>query len=186
VSVALSQREAATAEGIRQLELACLPTSLEWHIWWNEWVARMEMKLAWERAIVDAVTRLQKNQITLARMVRYEGAAKKMIRYTSEGAVWGEETRSADEITREALVWFINVINPVKRDAPEWAQQLFKAVEGCYLQQARLGIELAAVKRRGYLTLNASATKRLPTEKALRDKGMAAFDSFSDSDRESD
>lgn len=160
--VALSQREAATAEGIRQLELACLPTSLEWHTWWNEWKGSMEMTYAWERALVDAITRLQKNQITLARQIRMEGAAKKMIRYDSEGHVYGEETRMPDEITREALVWFITQIKPTQKDAPEWAQTLFKAVEGCYLQQARLGIEQAAIKRRGYLTLNHSATAPNP------------------------
>ena len=106
------------------------------------------------------------------------------VKYDSDGHVYGEETRWPDEITREALAWFINVINSTKRDAPAWAQQLFKAVEGCYIQQARLGLELSAVRRKGYLTLNASATKRVPSEKEVRDKGMEAFADFDASDME--
>ena len=157
-----ASRANAAQEGLRQLELACLPTSLEWKVWFDSWRAEMEMKFPWERAIVDAVARLQKNQITLARMIRNEGAAKKMIKYDSDGHVWGEEFKQPDEITREALVWFINVVNPTKKDAPEWAKHLFRAVEGCYLQQARLGIELAGVKKKGYLTLNHSATAPNP------------------------
>ena len=102
------------------------------------------------------------------------------VKYDSDGHVYGEETRWPDEITREALAWFINVINSAKRDAPAWAQQLFKAVEGCYIQQARLGIELSAVRRKGYLTLNHSATLRVPDERELRDKGMEAFGKFAE------
>ncbi len=157
----LSQ-EGKVSEGLRRLEMASLPSSLEWHVWWNEWQRHMELKEGWERAIVDAISRLQKNQITLARMIRMEGAAKKMIRYNSDGHVWGEETRSPEDITGEALAWYITQINPSKRDAPEWAQHLFRAVEGCYIQQARLGIELTGIKRLGYKTLNASATAPSP------------------------
>jgi hypothetical protein len=153
---------AAAAEGLRRLEQASLPTGLEWHVWWNEWSRHVEQKDGWERALVDSVTRLQKNQITLARMVRLEGAAKPMIQYNSDGYVWGEETRWPDDITREALVWFITQVKPAEKDAPQWAAILFKAVEGCFLQQARLGLELSAIKRRGYLTLNHSATAKQP------------------------
>jgi hypothetical protein len=160
--VLLDGQTAAAAEGLRQLELAAFPTSLEWQTWWNEWRRHMEMKYSWERALVDAITRLVRNQLTLARMIRNEGKGKVMIKYNSDGHVYGEETRTPDAITREALAWYINVINPIKRDAPAWAQQLFKAVEGCYIQQARLGIEQTAIKRKGYLTLNHSATVRQP------------------------
>lgn len=166
----VNHQHAAAAEGLRQLELACLPTSLEWHVWWLEWSRHVEQKDGWERAIVAAVTRLQKNQITLARMIRNEGAAKKMIRYNSDGYVWGEETRTAGEITREALVWFLSTIRPTafdKNDTPQpglpgWAPILFKAVQGCFLQQARFGLELDAVRKKGYLTLNHSATAPNP------------------------
>jgi len=154
----VDQEHAAAAEGIRQLELASLPTGLEWHVWWNERKAEVEMTYGWERAIVDAVTRLQKQQITLARMIRLEGSAKKVIRYDSEGRINDEEMKSPAEMTREALVWFINCVKPAQRDAPAWAEILFKGVEGCYLQQARLGLELDAIKRKGYLTLNHAAT----------------------------
>src|SRR5438552_2973381 len=180
----LSGQQAAAAEGLRQLELAALPTGKEWKTWWNEWQHHMEMKFGWERAIVDAVTRLIRNQLTLARMIRNAGAGRMVVKYDSDGHVYGEETRWPDAITREALAWFINVISPTKRDAPAWAQQLFKAVEGCYIQQARLGIELSAVRRKGYLTLNASATKRIPSDREIRDKGMAAFGDFDVSDME--
>lgn len=187
-AVNLSPRESAAAEGLRQLELACLPTSLEWQTWWNEWSRHMEMTYPWERALVDSVTRLQKNQITLARMIRNEKAGKRMIQYNSEGYVWGEETRMPDEITREALVWFLSIIRPVifkpndtlQPGVPEWAGILGRAVQGCFIQQARFGIELSAVKRKGYLTLNHSATLRVPSERELRDKGMEAFGKFAE------
>lgn len=180
----LSDQHAAAAEGLRKLELAALPTGKEWAEWWRFHWRQMEMKFGWERAIVDAVTRLIRNQLTLARMIRNTGAGKMVVKYDSDGHVHDEGTRWPDEITREALAWFINVINPTKRDAPAWAQQLFKAVEGCYIQQARLGIELSAVRRKGYLTLNASATKRIPSDREIRDKGMAAFGDFDVSDME--
>jgi hypothetical protein len=150
--------------------MAALPTSLEWQIWWNEWSRHVEQKDGWERALVDAVSRLVRNNLTLARMIRNEGSAKAMIQYNSDGYVWGEELRMPDEITREALVWFLAKIRPTAVDEngkprpelPGWAQHLFKAVEGCYIQQARLGIEQTGVKRRGYLTLNHSATAARP------------------------
>src|SRR6267142_292051 len=104
-------------EGIRALEQACLPSSLEWHTWWLVWQREVEQKDGWERALVDAVSRLQKNQITLARMVRNEGEGKKMIKYNSDGYVWGEELRLPDEITKEALVWFITQIRPTQNTA---------------------------------------------------------------------
>lgn len=151
-----ADRTGAVKDGLRQLELAALPTSKEWHIWWNERSRFVDMTYGWERAIIDAITRLVRNNLTLARQIRLEGEAKKMIRYDSDGQIRGEETRSPAEITREALVWFINVVKPTEHDAPEWAKTLFRAVEGCYLQQARLGIELSGVKKRGYLTLNHS------------------------------
>ena len=106
----LSDQHAAAAEGLRQLELAALPTGKEWKTWWNEWQHHMEMKFGWERAIVDAVTRLIRNQLTLARIIRNTGAGRMAVNYDSDGHVYGEETRWPDEITREALVWFINVI----------------------------------------------------------------------------
>jgi len=183
-AVNLAPRESAAAEGLRQLELACLPTSLEWKVWWNEWSRNVEMTHPWQRALIDCVTRLQKNQITLARQIRSEKAGKRMIQYNSEGYVWGEETRAPDEITREALVWFLATIRPVFYNAkdrlqpgiPEWAGILARAVQGCFIQQARFGLELSAVKKKGYLTLNASATKRLPEgealERAVHDKGI--------------
>jgi hypothetical protein len=179
-------------EGIRQLELACLPTSLEWHIWFQHWKRHVEQKYPWERALVDAVSRLQKNQITLARSIRFEGGAKKMIQYDDAGHVWGEDAKMPDEFTREALVWFLQNIRPVffgkngrfREDIPEHVEVLVKAVQGCYLQQARLGIEQTAIKKRGYLTVNASATKIAPTEKEVYDKGMEAFSTFSERDRE--
>jgi len=149
-------------EGLRQLELTALPTGKEWRMWWNERSRFVEMTYGWERALCDAITRLVRNQLTLARQIRMAGEAKRMIRYDSDGHVYGEETRSPDEITREALVWFIQTIKPAERDAPEWAGTLFRAVEGCYLQQARLGIELSGIRRKGYLTLNHSATAANP------------------------
>ena len=117
----LSGQHAAAAEGLRQLELAALPTGKEWKTWWNEWQHHMEMKFGWERAIVDAVTRLIRNQLTLARMIRNAGAGRMVVKYDSDGHVYGEETRWPDAITREALAWFINVISPTKRDALAWA-----------------------------------------------------------------
>lgn len=174
--------EAAAAEGLRQLEQACLPTSLEWHVWWNERQRFVEMTFGWERAICDSITRLQKNQITLARMVRNTGAAKSMIRYNSDGYIEGEEYRAPDEITREALVWFITQVKPsvvrttpsgdtiAAPGVPEWAVILARGVEGCFLQQARLGLELGAIRRKGYLTLNHSATVKNP--ESFKDDGM--------------
>lgn len=187
-NVGLTQREAAAAEGLRQLELACLPTSLEWKVWWNHWSRDIELSFPWQRALADCVTRLQKNQITLARMIRGEKAGKRMIQYNSEGYVWGEETRQPDEITREALVWFLSTIRPVFFDAkdrlqpgvPEWAGILARACQGCFIQQARFGIELTGVKRKGYLTVNHSATMRLPSDKELHDRGMEAFGKFAE------
>lgn len=163
-------RLGAAQEGLRQLELAALPTGKDWRIWWNEWKRHVEMKFAWERALIDAITRLVRNNLTMARQIRLESEAKRVVRYDSEGHVYGEETRSPAEITREALVWFLNVIKPVllkPNDEPQptvpiWAKILCKAVEGCYIQQARLGIELDGVKKKGYLTLNHSATAPNP------------------------
>src|SRR4029077_6731870 len=94
-------------EGLRQLELAALPTSKEWSTWWRFRSREVEMTYGWERALIDAVTRLVRNNLTLARQIRLEGEAKKVIRYDSEGHVHGEESRMPDEITREALVWFL-------------------------------------------------------------------------------
>jgi len=154
--------EQAAREGIRALEQAALPTSKEWFAFWNERMRFVEMNYGWERAIIDAITRLVRNQLTLARQIRMEGEAKKMIRYDAEGQIHGEETRSPADITREALVWFINTVKPAQHDAPTWAETLFKGVEGCYLQQARLGLELAGIKKRGYISLNSSATAPNP------------------------
>jgi hypothetical protein len=180
----MTRSEAAAAAGIRQLELAALPTGKEWNYWWRERSRFVEMTYGWERAMVDAITRLIRNNLTLARMTRLEGEGKKMIRYDSDGAVRGEEIRSPQDITREAFAWFLQSVKPAERDAPEWAKIVFKGLEGCYLQQARLGIELTAIKRRGYLTVNASATKRVPSEREIRDKGMEAFSAFKATDSE--
>lgn len=166
----VGDRTELAREGIRALEQAALPTGKEWRMWWNEVSRHMEMTYAWERAIRDAITRLVRNQLTLARQIRLESEAKRVIRYDSEGHVYGEESRTPEDITREALVWFITQIRPAANDAPEWAKFLFRAVEGCYLQQARLGIELAGIKRRGYLTLNHSATVKNPD--AFKDNGI--------------
>lgn len=144
-------------DGIRQLELAALPTAKEWSTWFRLRKRECEMTHGWERALIDSTTRLVKNNLTLARMIRLTHEAKKMIRYDSEGRVAGEETKSATEFTREALAWFITQIKPAAKDAPAWAEILFKANEGCYIQQCRLALELDGIKKRGYLTLNASA-----------------------------
>ena len=85
-----------------------------------------------------------------------------MIKYDTEGHVYGEETRTPAEITREALVWFLTVIKPAEKDAPKWAEILFKGCEGAFIQQARLGLELDGIRRKGYLTLNHSATAPNP------------------------
>lgn len=163
-------KEAAAAEGLRQLELAALPTSQEWNYWWRERSQLVEMQYPWERALVDAITRMVKNNLTLARMVRLEGAAKRVVKYDSDGHVYGEETRSPAEITKEALVWFITQIKPAQKDAPGWAEILFKGCEGAFIQQARLGLELSAIKKRGYLTLNHSATVLNPD--AFKEDGL--------------
>lgn len=147
----------AVQEGLRQLEMASLPTSKEWAYWWREKSRHVEMTYGWERALIDAVTRLVRNNLTLARMIRWENEAKQMIRYDSDGHVWGEGATDPAMFTKDALAWYLNVINPQGRFAPPWAQFLYKAVEGCYIQQARTGLELSGIKRRGYLTLNASA-----------------------------
>ena len=187
--------KSAAKAGLRALEQAAFPTAVEWDIWWREHNRRLEEGTAdgWEKALAHAVGRLFDNQLTLARMIRLEGDAKVMIRYDSNGHVDGEETRLPDDITRDAFLWWLNVARPVllqdgKTDplpgVPTWADTLARGIEGCYIQQCRLGIELTGMKRKGYLVVNASATKALPTEKALRDKGMAALSSFKDSDRE--
>lgn len=156
------RRQQARKEGQpRDLSLAAFPTGLEWHVWWNRWERDVEQKEPWERALIDAVTRLVRNNLTLARMVRFEGeGGKRMIRYNSEGHVWGEETRNPGDITREAFVWFLRHIKPTEKGAPAWAHILFKGVEGCYLQQSRLGNELDGIKRKGYGMVNVSATQR--------------------------
>lgn len=155
-------QEAAAAEGLRQLEISAFPTGSEWQYWWRERSQLVEMQYAWERALVDAITRMVKNNLTLARQVRLEGAAKRVVRYDSNGHVYGEESRTPADITREALVWFIAEIKPAQKDAPKWAEILFKACEGAFIQQARLGLELTAIKRKGYLTINHSATVKNP------------------------
>jgi hypothetical protein len=177
------------------LEKAAFPTSVEWITWWayhRRRVSRCESS-GWERALADAIGRLMDNQLTLSRQIRLEGEGKAMIRYNADGYVSGEEERSPDDITRDAFNWWLNMGRPAllvdgtdraKPEVPAWAATLAKAVEGCYIQQCRLGIELTGIKAKGYLTLNASSTKALPTEKALRDQGMAAHASFKDSDRE--
>ncbi len=165
----LNSRGDVVREGIRQLECAALPTGLEWHVWWQEWSRHVEQKDGWERAIVDSITRLQKNQITLARMIRNYGDPS-MLRYDSRGYVTGEESKDPAEFTREALSWFITQIRPalvtdagqVRGGIPSWASILCRSVEGAYLQQARLGLELSAIRRKGYLTVNHSATVRNP------------------------
>lgn len=187
--------ESAVKDGLRALELASFPTSIEWNIWWRLHRRRIQdgESTGWERALADGVGRLMDNQLTIARMIRAEGEGKAMIRYNPDGQVIGEEMRTPDEITREAFVWWLNMARPAllvdgttdpQPGVPSWAGTLAQAVEGCYIQQCRIGIELGAIKAKGYLTVNASATKSLPTEKAIRDKGMEAFASFSDRDRE--
>ena len=171
-------------ESLRALEQAALPSGKEWAWWWRVRKRDVEMTYGWERALIDAVTRLIRNNLTLARQIRMEGEAKKVLKYDSEGHVYGESLMSSAEFTKEALVWFLQIIKPAERDAPEWAEILFKGVEGAFIQQARLGLELEGVKRKGYLTLNASATMPLPNEKDLHDKGMAAFGQFRPLDSE--
>ena len=161
-------------ESIRQLELSTLPTSKEWNYWWRVRSREMReggMSYGWERALIDAVTRLVRNNLTLSRLIRLEGEAKRVFQYDNEGHVSGEESKSPLEFTREALVWFLRVVKPTAFDPetgvrrpemPEEFELLYKAVEGCYLQQARLGIELTGIKKRGYLTINHSATVKNP------------------------
>lgn len=165
----IAAREAAAQDGLRQLELAALPTGKEWAYWWRERSQLVDMTYAWERALIDGITRLVKNQLTLARMMRLTGEARRVIKYDSEGHVYGEETRSPAEITREALVWFLTQIKPAQREAPVWAEILFRGMEGCYLQQARLGLEADGIKRKGYLTLNHSALA--PAPDAFHERG---------------
>ncbi len=188
-------RESAVKDGLRALELASFPTSIEWNIWWRLHRRRIMdgETTGWERALADGIGRMMDNQLTIARMIRAEGEGKAMIRYNPDGQIIGEEMRTSEEITREAFVWWLNeprvallidgTDNP-KPGIPPWAATLAKAVEGCYIQQCRLGIELSAIKAKGYLTVNASATKSLPTDKEIRDEGMAAFGKFSERDRE--
>lgn len=182
-------------ESLRALEKASFPTGVEWNIWWRHWRRRLDEQSVsgWEHAIVDGVGKLMDNQLLLARMIRLEGDAKQMMRYNSEGQVIGEENREPEDITREAFNWWLHMARPAllkdgtleaQPGVPEWATTLAQAVEGCYIQQCRLGIELTSIKRKGYLTINASATKTLPTDKTLHDHGMAALGSFKDSDRE--
>lgn len=189
------QAQGAVQDGLRALEKAAFPTSVEWNIWWRLHRRRIASgeTTGWERALADGIGRLMDNQLTIARMIRAEGEGKQMIRYNPDGQVIGEETRSPDEITREAFVWWLNMARPAllvdgtttcKPGVPDWAGTLAQAVEGCYIQQCRIGIELAGIKAKGYLTVNASATKPLPTDKEIRDEGMAAFGKFSDRDRE--
>lgn len=188
--------QSAVQDGIRALEKASFPTSSEWNYWWRVHKRRIADGEAsgWEKALGHSIGRLMDNQLTLARMIRLEGEGKQMIRYNPDGQVIGEETRSPAEITKEAFAWWLNggardaLLKEGTNDAvagvPPWAATLAKAVEGCYIQQCRLGLELEGIKAKGYLTLNASATKALPTEKALADNGLAALGSFKDSDRE--
>jgi len=189
------ERGELVKDGLRALELAAFPTSVEWNIWWRLHRRRIEdgETTGWEKAIAHAVGRLMDNQLTLARQIRMEGGAKQMIRYNSDGQISGEEMRSAEDITREAFMWWLNVPRAIllkdgtdkpQPGVPDWASTMAKAIEGCYIQQCRIGREITAIKKNGYLTLNASATAPLPTEQALADKGMAAFSSFSDRDKE--
>jgi hypothetical protein len=181
-------------EGFRQLELATLPTSKEWNYWWR--VRERERRLGgivfgWERALTDAVTRLVRNNLTLSRITRLEGEAKRVFQYDTDGHVYGEDSKSPLEFTREALIWFLQVVKPTAFDPvtgvrrpemPEEFELIFKAVEGCYLQQARLGIELTGIKKRGYLTINHSATipnpesidpkTGIPEQTTFRETGM--------------
>jgi hypothetical protein len=188
-------RQSAVHDGLRSLELAAFPTSVEWHIWWKLHRHRIATgeSTGWERALADGIGRLMDNQLTVSRLIRAEGEGKQMIRYNPDGQVIGEELRSPDEVTREAFVWWLNMARPallkdgttdLQPGVPPWAGTLATAVEGCFIQQCRLGIELTGIKAKGYLTVNASATKPLPTEKEIRDDGMAAFGKFSDRDRE--
>ena len=188
-------RSEAAQQGLRALEKASLPTAKEWYVWWKLRQARLaeEGTTGWEQGLVDGVGHLMDNQLTVARMIRCEGEGKQMIRYDSEGRISGEELRSPDEITREAFMWWLNgprnalLVEGSDRTAPgvpDWAGTMAKAIEGCFIQQCRIGLELNGIKKKGYLTVNASATKPLPTEAAIRDKGMEAFGSFSDRDRE--
>jgi hypothetical protein len=172
--VQTAARPDVAQEGLRALEKASFPTGVEWNIWWREHRRRIEDGVAtgWERALADGIGRLMDNQLTLARMIRLEDTAKMAIRYDSEGRISGEEVREADDITREAFMWWLNVARPaLLKDGtdkpahgyvPEWAATLAKAVEGCYIQQCRLGIELTGLKRKGYITLNHSATSPNP------------------------
>lgn len=189
------ERGEVVKDGLRALEKASFPTAVEWNIWWREHNRRVADQTAdgWETALGHAVGRLFDNQLTLARMIRLEGGAKQMIRYDADGQIFGEENRSAEDITREAFMWWLTQARPsllvdgtdrAKPGVPDWARVLAKGVEGSYIQQCRLGIELTAIKKKGYLTVNASATKPLPTERALHDMGMEALSSFSDRDRE--
>jgi hypothetical protein len=188
--------QSATAEGLRALEKAALPTAREWMVWWKLRERRLmdEGTSGWESALVDGLGHLMDNQLALARRVRLEGAGKAMIRYDSEGRVSGEEMREAEDVTREAFCWWLDggareaLLKPGTDDTqpgvPEWAGVMAKAIEGCFIQQCRLGIEMTGLKKKGYLVVNASATKSLPTDREIRDEGMAAFGKIGEHDRE--
>lgn len=160
-------------DALRALEKAAFPTAVEWAYYWRVWSRRLEEEYVdgWERALMDGVGHLMDNQLTLARMIRLEGAAKPMIRYNPEGYVSGEEERAAEDITRDAFNWWLHMARPAllkdgtdqpKPGVPEHAVILAKSIEGCFIQQCRLGIELTGIKRKGYLTLNHSATEKNP------------------------
>lgn len=186
--------KSAVNDGLRALEKASFPTAIEWDIWWRHHRRRLEAGEAsgWERALAHGIGRLMDTQLTLARIIRLEGEAKQMIRYNSDGQVYGEESKPADVFTREAFVWWLTQARPVlltdddqaQPGIPEWAATLAQAVGGAYIQQCRLGLEVAAVKRQGYLTVNASATRPAPTDQEIRDEGMNAFGKFTERDRE--
>ena len=69
--------EQAAREGLRALEQASLPAGKEWDYWWRERKQFVEMTYGWERALIDAVTRLVRNNLTLARQTRMEGGPRR-------------------------------------------------------------------------------------------------------------
>src|SRR5438034_6796497 len=152
----------------RPMWLSSLPTALEWEIWFKGWSEQITEPIPAERFLVDAILKLQTTYITLARQLRITNnvtntGSNVVLRYDSDGYVFGEESKSPVAFATEALAFFAKYKPQLDKSfaaRPEIAI-LLKATEGLAIIAVRLANEIEGVKKHGYVAVNGDSKQEM-------------------------
>lgn len=144
--------EQSRRSGLTQLAdnrgTASLPVLQDMQLWWKEWgprIARDVGRQGWVLFLLDAHEKLIEGSTLVSRIIRNKP------KWDGHGTEreWG----NVETQTRADLAWYERHVEPVKRDAPEWAQFLITAQYSAFCALARLGRELRGLQEAGYSTV---------------------------------